>query len=156
MRFVLVLIAMLAASPALAQYWTHYANARFAYEIDIPPGFEGNGESANGDGQGFQNLQAAQGLVVWGGQVLEDFSTEVTQAQAAALADGWMQGGQTVTPQWAYFTAFKGQRGLYQRMILLCDGTSYAAFRLEHSVADTAEIEAVIGGLVRSFAAEGC
>jgi len=156
MRLLIALLFVALTSPALAQYWTHYDNARFGYGIDIPPGFEGDGESDNGDGQSFHNLSRAQGLVVWGGLLTADFETEVQAALAAAGANAWTVTEQTTTPQWAHFSAIKGQRLLHQRMMLLCEAAGYAAFRIEYPVTDTAEMQGVIQGLTRSFAASGC
>ena len=80
MRFVLIILALL-TTPAFAQGWERYDNARYGYSIDIPPEFAGNGESDNGDGQGFQNMASAQDLVVWGGTIMGDFEAEVAFRQ---------------------------------------------------------------------------
>ncbi|WIY53434.1 hypothetical protein O9Z70_02540 [Devosia sp. YIM 151766] len=156
MRFVPALALLLLAAPALAQYWTHYANVRFGYEIDVPPGFEAGGESANGDGQMFYDLDGERGVTVWGGQLLEDFAQEVSEAIALAGAENWAISQQTKTPQWADFSGQQGHRRLFQRMITLCDGASYAAFRAEYNISDLNAMEPVLQGLARSFVAKGC
>lgn len=156
MRAVPALALLLFAVPAFAQYWTHYANARFGYEIDVPPGFEHGGESANGDGQIFYNLEAEQGVTVWGGYFLESFEQETADALAAASADNWDITDQASTPQWAAFSGQRDHRIVYQRMIALCDGASYAAFRAEYNRGDLSRMDPVIEGLVRSFQPSGC
>ncbi|ODT69118.1 MAG: hypothetical protein ABS75_18295 [Pelagibacterium sp. SCN 63-23] len=161
MRILLVLVAALIAGPALAQanlaqVWSHYGNARFGYELDIPPGFEGHGESGNGDGQGFYRIEAEQGLVVWGGNLLASFSAEAEDALARASAENWAVTEQAVTPQWAGFSGQRDHRVFHQRMILLCDGNSYAAFRAEYNLRDLPAMTNVIAGLVRSFVPMGC
>ena len=156
MRFLIIACFALFAVPALAQGWGHYDNGRFGYGIDVPPGFAGDGESDNGDGQSFYDPRGAKGLVVWGGNLLGDFEGEVASAMDYAQTENaWNITYQTTTPRWASFSGIKGIRVLYQRMILLCDGTSYAAFRAEYSVAETTEMDPVINRLVQTLRA-GC
>lgn len=156
MRAALALAFILFAAPALAQYWTHYANARFGYEIDVPPGFEHGGESANGDGQAFYDLEAEQGLRVWGGYFLDGFEAEAATAVTQATEENWSITNQSMTPQWASFTAQRDHRIMVQRMVGLCDGASYAAFRLEFNMGDLGRMDAVIDGLARSFRPSSC
>lgn len=152
----LLLMLLLLAGPAWAQYWTHYANARFGYEIDVPPGFEGGGESANGDGQMFYNLEGAQGVTVWGGYFSDSFEQEAAAALAAVSTENWAISAQSSTPYWATFAAQRDHRIIQQRMIALCDGASYAAFRAEYNIAELSRMEPVIDGLVRSFQPSNC
>lgn len=156
MRTALALVLLFLAAPAWAQYWTPYENARFGYEIDAPPGFEGNGESANGDGQIFFHPGAAQSLTVWGGHFFEGFESEAAAALDAARTDNWAIQSQSSTPHWAEFAAQRDDRMLRQRMIALCDGDSYAAFRFEFNKGDLAALEPVLAGLQRSFKASDC
>ncbi|WP_052726372.1 hypothetical protein [Devosia epidermidihirudinis] len=157
MRIVLALVLALFATPGFAQGWEPYGNARFGYIIDVPPGFVGSGESDNGDGQSFYNAKGAQGLLVWGGNLLEDFDTAVTSAMDYAVAEnGYNVTYQATTPRWASFSGLNGSRILYQRMILLCDGTSYAAFRVEYSTINAADMKPVVEQLVTSLRDAGC
>lgn len=156
MRHLVVIIGLLLATPALAQFWGHYDNARFGYEIDVPPGFVGNGESENGDGQIFYRLEAEQSLTVWGGMLLEDFETEVSNRQGQRAEENWAITSQATSPQWASFSGQRDHRIFHTRMIALCDGASYAAFTLEYNIRDLGPTDAVIEGLVRSFVADGC
>ena len=87
MRALFLLALMLIASPALAQFWGHYENARFGYAIDVPPDFVGQGESDNGDGQVFLLLGAEQALTVWGGHLLDTFEQEVADRVASASGE---------------------------------------------------------------------
>lgn len=156
MRALLALTLFLLASPALAQFWGHYENARFGYQIDVPPDFVGQGESDNGDGQVFLRLDAEQVLTVWGGHLLDTFEQEAAERIASAGDDNWGITYQASTPQWAVFSGQRDHRIVYQRMIALCGGTSYAAYRVEHNIRDLAAMDAVIEGLNRSFVAVGC
>lgn len=154
--FILAAALILFVAPALGQFWGHYANDRFGYAIDVPPDFEGQGESENGDGQVFYRPGAEQSLTVWGGKLVESFETEVAQRQGWASEENWAISYQAATPQWAVFSGQRDHRILYQRMIVLCDGTRYAAYALEYNLRDLASADAVIDGLTRSFVASEC
>ncbi len=159
MRFAVPILFCLMSLPALAQVWTHYANARFAYSLDIPPLYEGQGESANGDGQIFYLPNGRHELLAWGGLLgvtASDLAGEATQRLSQDMAAGWAITYQAGTPQWAVWSGTRGDLILYQRMIMLCDGTSYAAFRLTHPTRDMARNQPIVEGLVRSLRAEGC
>lgn len=159
MRRIFTIALFLFVTPALAQYWTHYANARFGYELDIPPGFEGQGESDSGDGQIFYLPQSLQELTVWGGLLgvtAETFEGEAESRADAIMAAGWVISSASATPSWATLSGTRTNQALYQRMILLCDGESYAAFRITHPAKDLAAMSSVLEGLARSFAPADC
>ncbi len=117
----------------------------------MPPRFVGQGESDNGDGQLYYNLGSEQGLAVWGGHLLDSFEQEVADRLAHASAEDWGISYQASTPHWASFSGQRDHRIFYQRMIALCDGASYAAFRLEHNIADLAQMQVVVEGQLRSL-----
>lgn len=156
MRLFLSLIFTLLALPAFAQGWDHYENGRFGYGIDIPPGFAAAGESDNGDGQAFSADGKPIDLLVWGGNLMEGFEAEVAQRMAWDEEEAWNITYQATTPRWASWSAIKGFRILYQRLVLLCDGASYAAFRAEYSVTDSAEMNPVVEKLVQSLRGTSC
>ncbi|MFC0010889.1 hypothetical protein [Devosia nitrariae] len=134
-----------------------YENVRFGYVAGIPPGFTGQGESDNGDGQVFDQSAKGQVLTVWGSHFLEaDFEAEVAARIGYAEEDGWTIAAQTVTPRWANFSGVLGQRMLDARMILLCDGTSYAVMTVQYSVVHAGEIKDRLPQLEDMFRATGC
>lgn len=155
MRLIFILFALF-ATPAFAQGWDQYDNGRFGYSIAIPPGFSGQGESDNGGGQAFAMDGKPIDLLVWGGQALEGFEAEIVQRMAWDQDEAWNITYQATTPRWASWSAIKGFRILYQRMVLLCDGSSYAAFRAEYSVTDSAEMDPVVEEMVQSLRGDGC
>ena len=157
MRILLIALFTILSTPAFAQGWEHYDNARFGYGVDIPAGFAGDGESDNGDGQSFYDARGAKGLLVWGSNLQGDFENEVSSAMDYAVAEnGWNFSYQATTPRWASFSGVKGSRILYQRMLLLCDGTSYAAFRAEYSAADVSDMTTAVERMVQSLRGTGC
>jgi hypothetical protein len=151
MRIFLAVLFALLATPAFAQGSQKYDNARFGYSVEIPATFEAQGESDNGDGQAFAHPTKPIDLLVWGGNLLEGFETAVSQRMGWDQDDAWNITYQVVTPRWASWSAIRGSRILYQRMVLLCEGASYAAFRAEYSVTDSAEMEPVVERMVRSL-----
>lgn len=148
MRWLLALL-MFVSVPAAAAEWGHYANARFGYGIDIPPGFVAGGEADNGDGQVFSTPTAT--LTVFGGHLLQDFEAEAAERRAYASADGWGLTYQVTTPGAASFSGKRGARILYARMIALCGGTAFGMFALEYSRSEITAFDAVVTRLVQSL-----
>jgi hypothetical protein len=140
-------------SPALATEWGHYENARFGYAIDIPPGFEGQGEVDNGDGQVFSTPTAE--LRVYGGYILEgDFEDEIQALQQTAVEAGWTITYQAATPRWASYSGTQGSRIFYARAIALCDG-AVAEFSLTYGKVDLEAFNPIVERLVRSLKPTG-
>jgi len=148
MHGALLALALL-ISPA-AGGWGHYDNARFGFSIDVPPGFQVQGESANGDGNSFTTptaeLRAFAGNIVVG-----DFETEAGYERAAASDEGFAITYQVTTPQKASFSGKKGARIVYARLVAIC-GDQFMGFVLEYSAADMAKFNPVIDRLVSSLA----
>lgn len=139
-----------------AQDWTHYDNARFGFSVAIPRAFEPQGESDNGDGQSFALAGRPALLSAWGGYLMSDFEDEIASAIEAEAANGWLLVERNTSPRWATWSAGKGGRVLLQRVILLCDGISFAAFRLEYSQADRNLIDPMIDRITPSLAGGSC
>lgn len=156
MRMFLLLLFAVMTAPVLAQDWNRYDNDRFGFGLDIPPGFSDQKFSDNGDGVSFAADGRPTYLLVWGGNLLESFEAEVDQRMRWDGDEAWNVSYQAVTPRWASWSAVKGARIVYQRMVMLCDGASYAAFRAEYSVADVSAMDAVVERLVRSLRARDC
>jgi len=155
MRTILACFAALAlALPAFAQApWGIYENARYAYAVDIPPGFEGQGESDNGDGQIFLFDGRVAKLSVWGGFIVAepDFEAEAGSRLAEDTTAGWGLASQSTTPTWSTWSATKSGRVLHQHMIQLCDGASYAALRLEYAQVDRPRLDPLVDPLIASL-----
>lgn len=160
MRLILALcLSLLLVLPSTAQGWGSYDNGRFSFSIAVPPDFEAQGESANGDGQRFVQRGRPSTLTAWGGWITgvqSDFSSLVDWSMKIDAKDGWAITYQASTPSWASWSGSKGGRILYQRMIQLCGGDSYTAFRMEYSQADRGTIDPIIERLVPSLKSTGC
>jgi len=155
MRSILIVLAFLVATPVLAAAWGSYENARFGYVVDIPPGYEGEGEADNGDGQIFTSEDGTQLLRVYGGNVLEGFEETVNTAMGYARDDGWNLSYERVTPRWASFSGTRNGMIVYARAIVLCGGEQYASFELQYPRRDLKAMNAVVERLVASLEATG-
>ena len=150
MRVLPALLFAVLALPAQAAGWGHYSNVRYGYGIDIPPGFAGQGESGNGDGQVFKLSGAT--LTVYGGNIVEgDFETEVAQRQLSAKQDGWAITYQVSTPTKASFSGKQGGQILYTRMVAVCGGSQFAAFELTYGSASIPIYAPIVDRLVASL-----
>lgn len=152
MRIVALLLAIAIVLPVQAAGWGHYINPRFGYAVDVPEGFAGQGESANGDGQEFTTPTAT--LTVFGQYILEDiakdFETAAKNQEQLDVQDGWGISYAVSTPNRASYSGVKSGRVLYVRMISLC-GPAFAEFRLEYSKADVARFNPIVDRLVGSL-----
>lgn len=152
MRILLFCLFAVFSAPALGQEWSTYANARFGYEGAVPPGFMGNGESDNGDGEAFTSDRDQQALYYWGNVLLEDNLAEAVRASIGyAERDGSAITSQTIETETATFTGVMRERMFYNRFILLCDGESMASFSITYMPQEASTMEPVIQRLVKSF-----
>jgi hypothetical protein len=156
MRFVFALLFALVPAAVLAADWGHYANSRFGYEIAVPPGFSGQGESGNGDGQVFVSDRGTEELRVFGGYLTSgDFSSEMAMRQQQDIADGWAITYEASTPKWVSYSGTKAGFILHVRAIARC-GDRYALFRLRYSKRDAAALDPVVSRLVGSLRSGSC
>jgi hypothetical protein len=144
---------MMALSPfvAIAAWWERYANERFAFEIETPPGFSQIDESDNGDGGVFESADGRAELRVWGGYLTEgDFKSEVGWRVQAEKSDGWAISYDHRTSTAASWSGSRSGRVVYARAIKGCDeATVY--FRLEYDQVDIDSYHSIVGRLVQSL-----
>ena len=156
MRLTILICLFLAAmSPAMAQSWGRYENARFGYAVEVPPGFVGQGEAANGDGQVFVSADGTQEFRVFGGNALDGFEQRVVDAMGYARDDGWTLSYERTTPSWASFSGTRNGLIVYARAIALCGGDQFASFQLIYPERDLDALHATIERLVASQEATG-
>jgi hypothetical protein len=156
MRLVLLCLALLFSLPAVAADWSHYDNARFGYGIAIPPGYTGQGEADNGDGEVFLAANGRETLTVWASNIVEgDFESEVAQRMEWAEGDGWQLSYHATNPNWASYSGTRSGSVLYARAVSLCDGSQGAFFTLEYPQADIKKLDAVVDKLVASLKGAG-
>lgn len=152
----LLLACLVANASAAAEEWSRYDNSRFGFSLAIPSAFAPQGESANSDGQSFALANRPARLSTWGGHLMSDFEGEIARAMEFDASGGWLVTDRNTGPNWATWSARQGGRILLQRVILLCNGDSFAAFRLEYSQADRNSIDPLIEILTPSLRSESC
>lgn len=135
MRLIILLAALLVSSPAFAQGWSSYHNARFGATADIPPGFEQMGpEASNSDGLIFRSRDGSI-LTVFGARIPGgDFDAYMADLLAHEESyNGWQIQNRSVTPDWAQITASIGGRQMSLRVEAVCNGTIAIASKYEYS-----------------------
>ena len=158
MKYTLVLIASLfTAIPVWASDgWTSYANPRFDYSAEVPPGFTLTQESDNGDGATFESRDGARLLIF--GAFVEDgaFAADIRQRIVWDNQKGWQITYEKVTPGWASYSGAKGADILYSRAVALCDGSA-AYFQLEYPRKALKAYNSLVSRMVKSLRpATGC
>jgi hypothetical protein len=132
MRLILAAVAVLHIATVQAAEWQNYANARFGYSIDVPPGFSLVGPSDRGDGASFRSADGRSTLVIWGDPAPQGFQADFNAAANAERRDGWQVLQQTATPGWALLVSAKGPLMRDSAFAPACDGTAVAGFQFTY------------------------
>jgi hypothetical protein len=156
MRFLLIAAIAVGqiSAPAIsarAANWMRYDNARFAYTIDLPPGFSGITEADNGDGGVSMAPNGKAELRVWGSYLVDsDFKSEIAGRVQSDMSDGWAISYDRRMAKAASWSGGKGARVFYTRAMMGCDGATIY-FQLEYDKAALDRYNDIIGRLVKSF-----
>jgi hypothetical protein len=150
-RFVIVFC--LAATPAIADAWRHYANARFGYAVDLPGDFTVTSRADNGDGMTLQSSDRTAELRVFGTNRLEeDFAAELKSRVEIDKKDGWTISYSKPSKTSASYSGTRKDRILYVRAIALChDAVGY--FTLEYPKAALKPYDPIVQRLVKTLSA---
>ncbi|WDZ77582.1 hypothetical protein PWG15_03455 [Ensifer adhaerens] len=153
--FTLLLASTVTTSAA--EDWVSYANARFGYVLDIPPGFELQSQGDNGDGASFHANDNGASLSVFGSTLLDgDFETDVNERIGFERESDWRIAYSRVTAAWASFSGVRGEEVFYTRAIALCDGSA-AYFRLQYRKSRLTSFDGVISRMAEALRpSEGC
>lgn len=150
-KALLVVIPLAFPLLAAADSWNRYINARFAYSIDIPPGFSKVEEADNGDGGVSRSAEGDAELLVWGGYLaVGDFKSEIAERVRSDTIEGWKISYDRRTTSTASWSGSKGDRVFYARAVEACDDASIH-FRLEYDRGDIESYNAIVGRLVKSL-----
>ncbi len=151
-----LLLALLATPSFAATGWSSYLNDRFGYETAIPPGFVGQGEPDDHDGQVFRG-PAGQKLTVFGGYIVDSsFDADVQTLIGSTTSDGWTITYQATTPGWASYSGTKGQRVIYVREISGCKADRTATFQFEYPATQINALKPVVERLVAGLKQKWC
>ncbi|WEX78346.1 hypothetical protein PYH37_003225 [Sinorhizobium numidicum] len=149
--FAFALLAVLAPPAAAQDDWHPYANPRFGYTIDIPPGFEMRQQSDNGDGASFHADDNGATLTVFGSHPSDgDFETDVAEHIGYEKQDQWRILFSRITPVWASFSGARDREVFYARAIALCDGSA-AYFRLQYRKTKLTSFDGVISRMAEAL-----
>jgi hypothetical protein len=157
MRFVFALFLM--TSLAMAAEWNSYANARFGYSVDIPPGFKQFGEKPeSADGLTFRSAAGDAELLVWGANIVDGtFKDEMDKRIQWAKDDGWSVKYVSYDKQavltWAAFSGVKGKRIFYERALSSCKATQVVMFRIEYPDARKKNYDKIVERIGKSLKA---
>jgi hypothetical protein len=144
-------VMTVASFHAIADDWGRYANVRFAYAIDIPPGFSGVAEAENSDGGVSASADGSADLRVWGGYLVDrDFKSDIAARVQSDTSEGWVISYDRRTGSNASWSGAKGSRVFYARSIKGCDDAAIH-FRLEYDRADLDAYHDIVGRLVKSL-----
>jgi len=151
--FAAALAVLLLAGPSgAAEPWSFYANPRFCYAVDIPPGFAVETESDNGDGATLADAASGARLAVWGSNIVEgDFKSEAAGRADSYAKDGWQLSLRRIGDARASLSGSRKDRVLYVRGIDLGDGQA-AYFELDYPRAGLKAFDPVVERMVRSLA----
>lgn len=149
-RLVGAAIAVL-SSAASAADWARYDNPRFAYAIDIPPGFSDVSEAENSDGGVSIGADGRSELRIWGAYLVDrDFRSDVAERVQSDSSEGWNISYDRRTAGSASWSGTRDGRVFYARAITGCDDAAIY-FRLEYDRSELKSYDAIIGRLVKSL-----
>lgn len=152
MRTVLAVLACLALvhTAAAQPGWSAYESPAAGYAFAVPPGFESATQGATGSGRTFVHATRPARLTVWASPLASasGFEAVANQNLAQDVGAGWGLTSQVTTTTWSTWSATKPGRVLHQHMIALCNGSSYAAIRLEYGQADRSSIDPMVDQLI--------
>lgn len=150
MRHLNFVFALIITTPAMAQGWSSYANARYGATADVPPGFSVVGPvAANNDGLIFRSKQGTSTLMIFGTEVPgKDFETKITEMMESDHSNlGWKIGDSSVTPSWAEYSGSKGGQQLRVRIKAACGGKLAVAVKYAFTGVDNATVSRLFASL---------
>jgi hypothetical protein len=149
---ILVGALLAATSPqAFAGDWSRYDNPRFAYAVDVPPGFSAIAEAENSDGGVAMSADGKSELRVWGAYLVDrDFKSDVADRIQSDASDGWKISYDRRKAENASWSGSRGGRVFYARAMTGCDDAAIY-FRLEYDRANLKRYDAIVGRLVKSL-----
>jgi hypothetical protein len=152
MKRALLFVVLTASSPVLAQQWDRYVNERYGTVMTIPPGFNVEIESTDGDGRLYLSEDRNESLLVWGSQVID----ESFQAHFESLLDDEKSLGWDITyvakgDGWRIYSGIKDDRVIYAKILASCEGKQAQHFKFEYSRAEKAELDSVVKRLSGSL-----
>ena len=140
MKRIILAALLLSSTPALAEDWSTYENARYSFKVDVPAdGWVAQPDPDNGDGRTWYSKDGRSVIKVWGTTLLDGFKADAKERVASEKDKGW-----TITSDldfnidlakgpdaWHVFSASLDGRDIQQKGIPTCDGTTAIYARVE-------------------------
>jgi hypothetical protein len=144
-------IAM-AAGAADIFFKGRYVNQSYGFALELPPGFELAGMAqGRGEGAEFTYPQVKATLSVRGGEGEVNPRADLDALRAVELEAGWLLGRSESGPTGVTIEGRRDDRHVDLRYASMCEGTTFALYRLEYDVADYPIFEFVRAKLETSF-----
>lgn len=148
-RWLLAGIAAIAVTPARAEAWQRYRNARFGTSIEYPVRFRPGRAPTNGDGLGFASADGAS-FSVWGGHNALDHDV---QGLKRFVRDNLPDGAKVVYAargaNWFAISGVTGDSLFYERHLLSHGGQIVNGFVMHYPSALKAPYDAVVARMAK-------
>jgi hypothetical protein len=150
-----IVALVLLGSQAAPQEWQRFGIERYGFVFDVPPDFELDQRSENGDGATFKGPDGAF-LAVWGMELdRSEFRPAIEKQIEQDEQENWNFTYRRVTPDWASYSGIRDSKIRYVRAITVC-GDRAAVFLMDYSRDDKIPYDPVVTRMVRSLKPEGC
>lgn len=131
-----------------------YVNQRYGYVLELPGGFALTGlDEARGEGAQFAYPDVNAELQVWGGKVDRNPRDDLEDIRTTEMEAGWALDRTVYGPDGVTIEGRRGNRHVDLRYINMCDGNTYALYRLEYDADDYPNFAFVRNKLETSFGA---
>jgi hypothetical protein len=146
-------VGSLIVSPALAQSWKSYRNARFGTTIDYPDRFRPGRPPTNGGGLGFSSNDGAKFVVYGSHNALEH---DLAGLEAFTLED--REAGEQITrhergANWFVLAGTRGNDAFYERYLLSHGGKIVNGFVISYPARLRTTYEPIVTRMAQSFRA---
>lgn len=150
-RWLLAGIASIAVTPAKAEAWQRYRNARFGTSIEYPARFRPGRAPANGDGLGFASADGAS-FSVWGGHnALDHDLPGLERFVRDNLSDGAKVVHAARDANWFAISGMTDDSLFYERHLLSHGGQIVNGFVMHYPSALKAPYDAVVARMAKSL-----
>ena len=148
-RLVLVALALIVATSALAQDWRSYSNPRFGTRADVPRDWTMGAAPENDDGRVFTAPDGAATITVYG-------SLHVDSIADAMKIHETPQAGETITyrqrgPRTITVSGTRDNAIFYRKAILSCRDQIWNGVAIEYPSARKQDFDAVVTRVAKSL-----
>lgn len=149
-RLLLTALALLVATPALAQDWRAYTNPRFGTRAEVPRDWSMGPKPSNDDGRLFTAPDGSATITIYGSLHVQDSIDEAMTLHATP------QPGETITykqrsKRTITVSGMKGERIFYRRAVLSCRDRIWNGVAIDYPAADKQRFDALVTRVAKSL-----